>query len=96
MTLIVQQLLPMLFTASPSSPLDAGGTKVSTYIVESIATFLVETCGELLSTVGSIAKIDIMDHVQSILIRGGALDKALQQFIWLGAWILGIIVTGLW
>lgn len=96
MTLIVQQLLPMLFTASPSSSLDAGGTKVSTYIVESIATFLVQTCGEFLFTVGSIAKIDIMGHVQSILIRGGALDKALQQFIWISAWILGIIVTGLW
>jgi hypothetical protein len=96
MTLIVQQLLPMLFSASPTSPMDNGGTKVSTYLVESFAIFLVENCGEWLIAIGSIAKIDIIGLVQSILIRGGALDKALQQFIWLGTWMLGIVVTGLW
>ncbi|KAI8581596.1 hypothetical protein K450DRAFT_207459 [Umbelopsis ramanniana AG] len=95
MTLIVQQLIPMLFSASPTSSMDNGGTKVSTYLVESIATFLVDYCGKWLIAIGSMAKIDIIGLVQSILFRGGALDKALQQFIWLGAWILGIIVTGL-
>ncbi|KAG2186962.1 hypothetical protein INT44_003190 [Umbelopsis vinacea] len=95
MTLIVQQLIPMLFSASPTSPMDNGGTKVSTYLVESFATFLVDYCGKWLAAIGSMANIDIIGLVQSILIRGGALDKALQQFIWLGAWILGIVVTGL-
>ncbi|KAH8549943.1 eukaryotic membrane protein family-domain-containing protein [Umbelopsis sp. PMI_123] len=89
--LIVQQLLPML--VSSSSSMDAEGTNVSTYIIEGIAIFLVKYCEGLLNMVGTVVKIDIADLVQSFLIRGGALDRALQQFIWLSAWILGISVT---
>lgn len=96
-TRIVQQLLPMLLSSSSSSAtLDVDGLTVSSYLIESVASFLVKYSGGFLNAVGSLVDVNAVQLIQNVLIRGGALDRALQQFIWLSAWVLGISVTVLW
>lgn len=96
-TRIVQQLLPMLLSpSSSSSSLDADGYKVSSYFIESMAGFLVKYCGGFLNAAGSLVDVNAVNLIQTVLIRGGTLDKVLQQVIWLSAWMLGITVAVLW
>jgi hypothetical protein len=69
---------------------------VSSYIIESVAAFIITYFGSFLNAVGSLVDVDMVHVIDTVLIRGGTLDKALQQIIWLSGWTIGIIVIGLW
>jgi len=83
----------LLSSSSSSATLDVDGLTVSSYLIESVASFLVKYSGGFLNAVGSLVDVNAVQLIQNVLIRGGALDRALQQFIWLSAWVLGISVT---
>lgn len=96
-TRVVHQLLPLLLSSTSSSSIsDPSRGTVSSYIVESISAFMITYCGGVLNTIGSLVNVDMVKVIANIFIRGGTLDKALQQMIWLSGWTIGIIVVGLW
>ncbi|KAG2178034.1 hypothetical protein INT43_003287 [Umbelopsis isabellina] len=95
-TRVVHQLLPLLLSSTSSSSIsDSSRGTVSTYIVESIAAFMITYCGGVLNAIGSLVDVDMVEVVANIFMRGGTLDKALEQVIWLSGWTIGITVVGL-